>query len=83
MATGGLANGSASGAIAGAQAGKNAVENNALDDDELEKEHEHGNVPVKIIPLNPSKPDLFQEGSDSFKGGGGGNSILYLVQLNQ
>nr|WP_275266725.1 VENN motif pre-toxin domain-containing protein [Pantoea ananatis] len=67
---GGLADGSASGAIAGAQAGENAAENNALDDDELEKEHEHGNVPVKIIPLNPSKPDLFQEDSDSFKGGG-------------
>ncbi|MDK2632979.1 hemagglutinin repeat-containing protein [Pantoea stewartii subsp. indologenes] len=75
---GGLANGSASGAIAGAQAGKNALENNALgndDDDELQREH--GNRPVKVIPINPMKTGMVDD-EGNVQGAGG-----KVITINQ
>ncbi|MGA4363869.1 polymorphic toxin type 50 domain-containing protein, partial [Pantoea ananatis] len=67
---GGLADGSASGAIAGAQAGKNAVENNALGDDDEELPWEHGNRPVKIIPINPMKTGIVDDSGNVLASGG-------------
>ncbi|EAT0258124.1 filamentous hemagglutinin N-terminal domain-containing protein [Salmonella enterica] len=66
---GALASGSVQGTVAGAQAGKNAVENNALSDDEHDRET--GNRPVKVIPINPLNPGIVDENDDPLKGGGG------------
>ncbi|WP_313700241.1 hemagglutinin repeat-containing protein [Pantoea sp.] len=77
----GVASGSVEGGIQGAVASKNAVENNALGSDDDELQREHGNRPVKVIPVNPMKIGVLDD-DGNVQGAGGkvivGNNIKGL-----
>ncbi|NBB55263.1 hypothetical protein GU930_09065, partial [Pantoea vagans] len=67
---GGVAGDSTADAVAGAQAGKTSLENNALGNDDDELQREHGNRPVKVIPINPMKTGVLDD-AGNVKGAGG------------
>ncbi|WP_233593105.1 polymorphic toxin type 50 domain-containing protein, partial [Candidatus Pantoea deserta] len=66
-------------------AGKNTVENNSLGKDEDELQREHGNRPVKVILINPMKPNVLDGEGDPLKAGGGwlGKISINKVQQNK
>ena len=66
----GLAGGVAGDSASGAVAGKNAVENNALGNDDDELQREHGNRPVKVIPINPMKTGIVDDAGNVLGVGG-------------
>lgn len=76
----GVASGSIEGGIQGAVAGKNAVENNVLGSDDEELQREHGDRPVKIIPIIPMKPNVLDADGNPLKAGSGG---LGKISINK